>query len=68
VTRGALADLTACERRVVHYLRRGLQNKEIALILQSSPNTVRNHLAAIFRKLGVSTRSQLAAMAERAGA
>ena len=43
----------------------GYGNKEIAALLHLSPNTVRNELAAIFRKLGVTARSQLAALAAR---
>ena len=38
---------------------RGLVNREIAAILTVSPNTVRNHLVAVFRKMNVSTRAEL---------
>jgi hypothetical protein len=39
---------------------RGLTNKEVAGLLGISPNTVRNILGEVFRKVGVSRRSELA--------
>jgi len=51
--------LTRREREVVHHLRSGLTNREIGLALGISTNTVRNTLARLFAKVGVSTRSEL---------
>jgi DNA-binding CsgD family transcriptional regulator len=51
--------LTPTEYQVVELLERGLTNGEIATVLGRSPNTIRNQLAAVFRKLHVSTRSEL---------
>jgi DNA-binding CsgD family transcriptional regulator len=51
--------LTPREYQIVELLERGLTNGEIATVLGRSPNTVRNQLAAVFRKLHVSTRSEL---------
>jgi DNA-binding CsgD family transcriptional regulator len=58
----ALAALTAREREFSEYLSRGLTNGEIAALCGCSPNTVRNRLAGVFRKLHVSTRAELAAL------
>jgi PAS domain S-box-containing protein len=52
--------LTNAERRVVHQCVRGLSNKEIASVLGSSAATIRTHLLTIFRKLGISSRGELA--------
>jgi DNA-binding CsgD family transcriptional regulator len=46
---------------LVGYLQLGLTNREIALACGTSPNTVRNQLAALFRKAEVSTRTELVA-------
>lgn len=58
--------LSARERQVVTLVARGLQNKEIALAIGTSPNTVRNQLAQIFGKTGVSSRTELAVWAATA--
>ena len=42
---------------------RGLTNRETAALLGISVNTVRNTLADLFKKLGVSRRSELAFLA-----
>jgi DNA-binding CsgD family transcriptional regulator len=51
--------LTGGERRVMDLVVRGLTNGEIGAVLGSSCNTVRNQLSSVFRKLGVSTRTEL---------
>lgn len=51
--------LTPREREVVEHLRAGLTNREIGQVLGISINTVRNTLARMFEKVGVSTRSEL---------
>ena len=48
------------EREVVSYICRGYRNKEIALVLNISEQTVKSHCYRIYRKLGVSDRLQLA--------
>lgn len=52
--------LTPCQERAMSLVLRGLTNKEIASLLGCSPNTVRNTLAEVFKKVGVSRRSELA--------
>jgi predicted ATPase/DNA-binding CsgD family transcriptional regulator len=50
-------DLTAREVEVLRLLAQGLTNKQIAEQLVLSPRTVNSHLASIFSKIGVTTRS-----------
>lgn len=57
-----LAVLTAREREIATYVAEGAANKVIAKRLGLSDLTVKAHLTAIFRKLGVSSRVQLAVL------
>jgi DNA-binding CsgD family transcriptional regulator len=52
--------LSPRERQVARSARAGLTNREIALELYLSPRTVEHHLRAAMRKLGVSSRAELA--------
>ncbi|MGH6953247.1 MAG: response regulator [Alphaproteobacteria bacterium] len=54
----ALASLTGRQRQVLALLTQGHTNKEIAGRLGVKPITVAGHLKAVFRKLGVSSRTQ----------
>jgi len=67
VDHARLARLTAQERRVATLVARGLQNKEVAQHLGTSPLTVRNQLASIFAKTGIASRGQLVLWAARSG-
>ncbi|MFG6439800.1 helix-turn-helix transcriptional regulator [Roseateles sp. LKC17W] len=51
---------TAREIEILKLVAAGLSNKQIARELGSSPNTVRNQIHAVFRKTGVSNRTELA--------
>lgn len=53
--------LGPAERAVAALVLRGLANEEIARARGTSVRTVANQLASLFRKLGVSSRVQLAA-------
>jgi pimeloyl-ACP methyl ester carboxylesterase/DNA-binding CsgD family transcriptional regulator len=53
-----LAVLTAREREILDLVASGANNQKIADQLFISEKTVRNHLTAIFDKIGVSSRSQ----------
>ncbi|MGC4067965.1 MAG: helix-turn-helix transcriptional regulator [Polyangiaceae bacterium] len=57
--------LTKRECEFVALTSRGLQNTEIALLMNISRNTVRNTLARVFEKVGVSNRAELAYLATR---
>ncbi|MEO8874604.1 MAG: LuxR C-terminal-related transcriptional regulator, partial [Polyangiaceae bacterium] len=56
-----LPRLTEAERDVALALARGLTNAEIARTRNVSPRTVANQVAAIMKKLDVSSRVELAA-------
>lgn len=60
-------ELTAREREVLKYLVEGHSNKVIANILDLQEVTVRAHLKGVFRKLGVSSRTQAVGLALRRG-
>ncbi len=59
--------LTARETAVLGLAARGLSNKEIAQELEVSPRTVQSHLASIFSKLGVVSRTEAVMMGLRRG-
>ncbi|WP_298914978.1 response regulator transcription factor [uncultured Algimonas sp.] len=53
-----LTTLTPAQRRVTGFLAEGLLNKQIAFEMGISEATVKAHMTAIFRKLGVNNRTQ----------
>jgi DNA-binding CsgD family transcriptional regulator/tetratricopeptide (TPR) repeat protein len=59
--------LTPTELTVVQAVAEGLSNPQIAARLFISRRTVTTHLTSIFRKLGISSRAELAAGAARRG-
>lgn len=60
--RGAApSPLTPQERRVAAAVVTGASNREVAAELFLSPKTIEFHLGQIYRKLGVHSRTQLAA-------
>jgi DNA-binding CsgD family transcriptional regulator len=54
-----LESLTPSERRVAELAAEGPTNREIAQELFVTPKTVEVHLSSVYRKLGISSRSQL---------
>ncbi|SEG80921.1 regulatory protein, luxR family [Thermomonospora echinospora] len=60
-----LAGLTAREREVLRLVAKGLGNREIAAELYISPKTASVHVSNILAKLGVTSRTQAAAVALR---
>ena len=59
------AALTPTELDVVHLVREGLGNNDIAARLFVSPRTVQTHLTHVYTKLGLTSRVQLAQEAAR---
>ena len=57
------ASLTPAELEVVRVAGEGLRNDAIARRLFIAPGTVKVHLSHIFTKLGITTRTELAAQA-----
>jgi DNA-binding NarL/FixJ family response regulator len=53
--------LTPSERRVATMAAQGLTNRDIAQSLFVTPKTVEVHLSSAYRKLGIGSRTQLAA-------
>ncbi len=58
-------DLTGSERRVAELVASGMTNREVAEALFLSEHTVESHLSAAYRKLGVRSRTELAALLAR---
>ncbi len=65
-THAEIQALTRREREVAELISQRLTNPQIAERLVLSPKTVEIHASNIFRKLGVSRRSQVAEAIERA--
>ena len=63
----AVEDLTPREREVLEFLVEGESNKVIAYRLHISEHTVKFHVASIFGKLGVNTRTEAVTQALRRG-
>jgi DNA-binding NarL/FixJ family response regulator len=61
--RGTDAGLTKREVDILEFLASGNSNREISRHLFLSEKTVKAHLASVFRKLGVTNRTQAAMMA-----
>ena len=62
-----IADLTPRELEVLTLVCRGRSDPEIGVELRLARNTVRNHLASLYHKLGVNRRSALVIWARERG-
>ncbi len=58
--------LTAREQEIAARLREGLTNREIARALHVSEGTVKTHINQMLTRLGLTNRTQLAVLADRA--
>ena len=56
--------LSERQRQIVELLAQGMTTKEICRELGISPNTVKTHVASIFRALGVRNRTQVVAVTQ----
>jgi len=66
-SREAFSPLSPREMEILQHVTRGLSNKEIAVSLGISHQTVKNHMTAILHKLHVEDRTQAAVYALRRG-
>jgi DNA-binding NarL/FixJ family response regulator len=57
---GGMTRLTPREAQVVHLLAEGFSTRDISQKLGLTEHTIRNYLSAIYDKLGVSSRVELA--------
>jgi DNA-binding CsgD family transcriptional regulator len=64
---GAIGDLTPRERQVARLAAAGHSNSEVAARLFLSQKTVEYHLHKVFTKLGVTSRTDLAAAGDQLG-
>ena len=60
-----LAELTAQERRILELIGEGLTNRQIGERMYLAEKTVKNYVSALFAKLGMERRTQVAAYAAR---
>jgi two-component system nitrate/nitrite response regulator NarP len=61
---GSRVSLAPRERQLISFVRTGLRNREIAERLGVTEGTVKVYLHAVFEKLGVSNRTELAIRAD----
>lgn len=66
-TSSHFSGLTARQREVLALVAEGQSNKEIARALSISPFTVRIHVSALMRELGIETRASAASLASKYG-
>lgn len=53
-----IVELTPREREILHFLIKGMTNKEISAATHLAVDTIKTHLRNIFRKMGIKNRSQ----------
>ncbi len=58
-------DLTKKQQMVLNFMRQGLSNKEIAKLMNVSPETVKTHAKDVYGRLGIKNRTQAASIAKR---
>ena len=63
--RDIVAPLTARETQILKYVANGNTNKQIALALEISEQTIKNHVSAILRKLNANDRAHAVVVAIR---
>lgn len=63
----AVTNLTIREVEILKWVAGGLKNKQIALELSVSEQTIKNHVTSLMRKLGVNTRSEAVSLSKKQG-
>lgn len=63
----SLSEVSPREKEVISLIVKGQTNKEIAVVLQCSENTVKSHKANLMRKLGTSNSAEVVNWAHRNG-
>ena len=63
---GPLDDLTPREREIAELVAQGQANKQVAATLFLSEKTIEHHLSRVYAKVGVRSRTELAALFARA--
>lgn len=58
-------NLSGREHQIARHFAEGRSHKDIAQNFEISPSTVRNHLTAIYRKLEIGSKAELAALLSR---
>lgn len=53
------AKLSKRQKQLIHYINEGLNNNDIAEILQISPHTIKVHLWRLYKKFNIKSRTQL---------
>ena len=62
---GVLRSLTPQEQRIFELIGEGLSNRQIAAEMYLAEKTVKNYVSNLFAKLGISRRTEAAALAAR---
>ncbi len=62
-----ISPLTPREMEILKYIGQGLLNKQIALELGISEQTIKNHVTSILRKLNANARTEAVVLALRQG-
>lgn len=61
-----IENLTKREKEIIIHIYQGMSNKEIGECLFISPNTVKNHIYNIYKKLGVKNKIELVSLINKA--
>jgi DNA-binding CsgD family transcriptional regulator len=64
---GEFEDLSGREREVLGLICQGRSDKEMSQILKLSPNTIRNHVSSLYRKINVKRRGAAIVWARERG-
>jgi two-component system response regulator DegU len=66
-TRSVISTLTPREMQILEHIAQGMLNKQIAVQLEISEQTIKNHVTSILRKLNANARTEAVVLALRKG-